>query len=288
MRIIEPTRRHKQRSFKKVFGVLLAVFVIGIVSFGGYVYFTDKQDPTSNQQSVLAANGSLPEPKRYTGTEEFRYFSGEDFLKLYESLSYPNTEPLREPPYITGNLAADKRIRTIAESRGYALRSVPVFNIQKTNEPRVTNDDLLQEKALAAWQALDAAAEKEGIPLELNSGYRSIEMQRDIFISRLRATGATDSQIAAGRADAQVVSTLKMTALPGYSRHHTGYTIDLVCGSGTQEFEVTTCFKWLSKDNYLNAKKNGWIPSYPEGTDNQGPEPEPWEYVWVGQEALIK
>jgi LAS superfamily LD-carboxypeptidase LdcB len=42
----------------------------------------------------------------------------------------------------------------------------------------------------------------------------------------------------------------------------------------------------MSKDNYLQAKKYGWIPSYPEGAQQQGPEPEAWEYVWVGTASL--
>jgi LAS superfamily LD-carboxypeptidase LdcB len=195
---------------------------------------------------------------------------------------------MQAPPEITGNVKADERIRTIALSRGYVLRSVPVASINKTGEPRVTTDDLLQEKAYTAWQSLKAAAKADGIPLQFNSGYRSVEMQRELFLGRLSASGVSYSQIANGGADNAVVSVLKQAALPGYSRHHTGYTIDLVCANGTQSFEVTTCFKWLSDDNYRNAKKHGWIPSYPDGADEQGPEPEPWEYVWVGLGPLVE
>lgn len=113
-------------------------------------------------------------------------------------------------------------------------------------------------------------------------------MQRQLFLSRLRASGVSTAQIANGQADSQIVTVLSQAAIPGYSRHHTGYTVDFVCANGTQTFETTTCFKWLSADNYLNAKKYGWIPSYPDGANQQGPEPEPWEYVWVGVPTLLK
>jgi len=34
-------------------------------------------------------------------------------------------------------------------------------------------------------------------------------------------------------------------------------------------------------------KRFGFIPSYPENSGKQGPEPEPWEYVWVGEDVLL-
>lgn len=289
MRIIEPHKKIKRRRRRKnlslVF-IILAVLAIGAV----YVYsrLPEEAARVAEQQPEDIPYQSKQEAEINPETAKFKYFSGNDFLKLYDSIAYPNTQVMQTPPEITGNPKADERIRTIALSRGYVLRSVPVASINKTGEPRVTTDDLLQEKALSAWQLLKAAAKEDGIPLQFNSGYRSIEMQRELFLERLNASGASYGQIANGSADSAVVSVLLQAALPGYSRHHTGYTIDLVCANGVQSFETTTCFKWLSDNNYLNAKKHGWIPSYPEGADNQGPEPEPWEYVWVGLGPLVE
>lgn len=265
------------------------LLMIGVV---GYFIFANKDaaNKSVDADNNITLDSKYTESVLQTSDEDYRYFSGNDFLRLYEGIAYPNTQHLSLPPYITGHTAADERIRSIASSRGYTLRSVPVASITKTDEPRlrIGDDDLLQEKALAAWRDLKAAANADSIPLELNSGYRSVEAQRELFLSRLHATGVTYSEIAAGSADSLVVEVLRWAALPGYSRHHTGYTIDVVCANGVQSFETTTCFKWLSDNNYLNAKKHGWIPSYPEGVDNQGPEPEPWEYVWVGQRTLLK
>jgi D-alanyl-D-alanine carboxypeptidase len=289
MRIIQPHKKIKRRRRRKRLSlvlIILAVLAIGAV----YVYsrLPEEQAPVAQQQPEDVPYQSKPETEINPDTAKFKYFSGNDFLKLYDSIAYPNTQFMQTPPEITGNTKADERIRTIALSRGYVLRSVPVASINKTGEPRVTTDDLLQEKALSAWQSLKAAAKADGIPLQFNSGYRSIEMQRELFLERLNAGGVSYGQIANGSADAAVVSVLRQAALPGYSRHHTGYTIDLVCANGVQSFETTTCFKWLSDNNYLNAKKHGWIPSYPEGADNQGPEPESWEYVWVGLGSLVE
>jgi LAS superfamily LD-carboxypeptidase LdcB len=288
MRIIEPQRKLKKRRRSKklpLIFIALALLVVGAV----YVYSRLPEETTATQQRPEEVPyQSKPEAEINPAAAKFKYYSGNDFLKLYESIAYPNTQVMQTLPVITGNAKADERIRTIALSRGYVLRSVPVASITKTGEPRVSTDDLLQEKAYNAWQSLKEAAKADGIPLQFSSGYRSVEMQRELFLGRLSASGVTYAQIANGSADAAVVSVLKQAALPGYSRHHTGYTMDLVCANGAQSFEVTTCFKWLSDNNYLNAKKHGWIPSYPDGTDNQGPEPEPWEYVWVGLGPLVE
>jgi len=93
--------------------------------------------------------------------------------------------------------------------------------------------------------------------------------------------------VAAGAADDKVNTVLITSSIPGYSKHHTGYTLDLLCGGWEFEnFKNSPCQKWIIADNYKVAKENGFIPSYPDGADIQGPDPEAWEYVWVGAERL--
>lgn len=292
MRVIEPRykQRNKHKNRKPIVVVLFTFVIISITS--SYIFYVYQNKSVKNgdinhNAEVLAEQRSQKQiinPKDV----DFKYFGGDEFQKLYDKIAYPNTQALFTPPSITGDTAADNRIRLVATSRGYTLRSVPVSPIDKTDVPGLIGDDLLQPLALTAWQKLKNIADTDGIPLKLNSGYRSIEMQRQLFVSRLRATGATNAQIANGQADNQIVAVLSQAAIPGYSRHHTGFTVDFVCANGTQSFETTTCFKWLHENNYLNAKKYGWIPSYPDGVNSQGPEPEPWEFVWVGVQSLLK
>jgi D-alanyl-D-alanine carboxypeptidase len=205
---------------------------------------------------------------------------------LYRAVKYPNTQLFSEPPAITGNQAADARIRTLAESKGYQLTSIPVTVIVKVVGKQLEGDDLLQPLAAKDWNDLYSAAAKEGVALALMSAYRSPEYQRNLFMQRLTANGGNVERIAAGQGDAAVVQTLGMTAVPGYSRHHTGYTVDFWCDDGSGTFMASSCFEWLSDNNYQHAKEHGWIPSYPSGASEQGPEPEAWEYVWVGQDFL--
>lgn len=295
MRVIEPPHhrtRSKQRRKKKLIPFAVAILLIVVLSVGawfGIKTYTTKDSVEADQtnQAVLALQ-QKQETAANAKPEDYKYFSADEFKQLYDNIVYPNTQRLLQPPEITGNIAADNRIRTIAESRGYTLRSVPIAPIEKTNLPGLIGDDLLQQKAFVDLQELMKAAEADGVPLKLNSGYRSIEMQRELFLGRLHATGASNAQIASGQADNAVVTVLSLAAIPGYSRHHTGYTVDFLCGNAAQKFETTTCYKWLEQNNYLNAKMHGWIPSYPEGASQQGPEPESWEYVWVSKQALLK
>ncbi len=72
-------------------------------------------------------------------------------------------------------------------------------------------------------------------------------------------------------------------AVPGYSKHHTGYAIDVRSSTGSGfAFADTEAYRWLAADNFANAKAFGWVPSYPEGSAPAGPVPEPWEFVWAG------
>lgn len=291
MRVIEPrtkarrptTRaKHRKRPLRTVTIIgLLIVTSFGLLQLADHYQQTAKVQSEPNQ---IEAASTVQDLQKVAAAKDvkFKFFTGDQFQRLYEDLQYPNTASLTQTPVVTGNEAADARIKVIAESRGYKLRSVPVLPIVKTNEPRLQGDDLLQPKAYNGWQVLKDMAKADGIPLALNSGYRSIDYQRALFVSRLTANGGNPGQIAAGQADNAVVKTLAMTAPPGYSRHHTGYTIDLLCENSSTVFEKTKCFEWLSANNYDKAKRAGWVPSYPDGGITQGPEPEPWEYVWVG------
>ena len=289
MRVIHPgdfkaLPKKKKRRIK-----LRAVFVVAVIVAAGYLVYDfasrqklSEQKNSDTQQNELTANSVAPKPK----TGVLKEFTGEQFHALAKSVKYPNTQLFEELPVVTGDKKADARIHQLAQDRGYGLTSIPVTSIEKINEPRLEGDDLLQPLAAIAWRDLKAAAKRDKMPLSLLSAYRSPEYQRNLFMSRLKATGVTTDQIARREADAAVVTVLLQAAIPGHSRHHTGYTIDVWCEDGSGAFVNSTCFKWISANNYKIAKETGWIPSYPEGVELQGPEPEPWEYVWVGKDLV--
>lgn len=285
MRVIEPKRQPvvpPVRSKKKPvltfisFGILSLIIIgVCIFLFGGK---TEAPAPSSQASDINAVTN-----KAKKGT--LKIFTSQQFRDLYNNFAYPNTQRISDQTPIVGNVAADNHIRKIAESRGYTLRSAPVTDVFEELEPTM----LLQQRAAQPWRDMQASAKKENINLSLSAAYRSAEEQKNIFISRLSGAGIAIERISTGQYDKQIIAVLQSTAVPGYSRHHTGYTIDLICENNPAiSFVQTVCFKWLSAENYKNAKTFGWIPSYPEGIGMQGPEPEAWEYVWVGTDTLME
>ena len=118
-------------------------------------------------------------------------------------------------------------------------------------------------------------AKKDGIYLVLLSGYRSINLQKDIFYS----VKSIRNQEAAERA--------RVSAPPGYSEHSTGFAIDI--GDATQrgtdfetEFENTNAFRWLKK----NAAKFHFKLSFKK--DNKYIDYEPWHWRYEGSIEALK
>ena len=117
-------------------------------------------------------------------------------------------------------------------------------------------------------------ARKDGIYLVFLSGYRSINLQNDIFYS----LKSIRNQEASERA--------RVSAPPGYSEHSTGFAIDI--GDATQretdfetEFQNTDAFSWLRK----NAAKYHFKLSF--NKNNKYIDYEPWHWRYEGSiEAL--
>ena len=293
MRVIEPKSFKSLKSRKKLHKISVVWFVLAaLVGLSG-LYAWQRPSPGKTSQ-VTKILGVLPIGQKVESAKTesvqtikpVKTFTGEQFKQLYRSIAYPNTQLITDLVPITGNVVADARIRRLAEARGYRMASIPVQSITKI--PGLEeSDNLLQPLAFQGWLALKATADQKRIPLTIISAYRSPQYQRQLFLSRLLSPAITIDVIAAGQADSAISATLHMTAVPGYSRHHTGYTVDFGCRDGSKTFASSGCFRWLNNNNYQNSKEHGWIPSYPSGTSEQGPEPEPWEYVWVGRNALI-
>jgi len=118
-------------------------------------------------------------------------------------------------------------------------------------------------------------AKKDGIYLVFLSGFRSINLQNEIFYS----LKSFRNQVAAERA--------RVSAPPGYSEHSTGFAIDI--GDATQretdfetEFENTDAFRWLIK----NAAKFHFKLSF--NKNNKYIDYEPWHWRYEGSIEALK
>ena len=118
-------------------------------------------------------------------------------------------------------------------------------------------------------------AKKDGIFLVFLSGYRSINLQEDIFYS----LKSMRNQIAAERA--------RVSAPPGYSEHSTGFAIDIGDANKREtdfevEFENTDAFRWLK----MNAAKYHFKLSFDQ--NNKTVDYEPWHWRYEGSIEALK
>ena len=199
----------------------------------------------------------------------FPEYTGEQFQALYE-YAVGNTLPDLEAPNgryrVTGDDELDQRIWELAFSRGYELRPTASGDLVSVNGVP------MQPAAAEAWSSLRAEAREAGMNFVVSSAYRSPASQRTQFLSKLDGTS-----------DSAIDATLTWYSVPGTSKHHGGYALDFRYASGTfGEFRATPDYAWLAADNFAAPKRHGLIPSYPDDVEEQGPNPEPWEFVWVG------
>jgi len=197
--------------------------------------------------------------------------SPDQFVEIFDNAELPGLGDIGPAPSITGDAGLDARIRAVGEQRGYTRRPLP-------NRPLAPFEGwMLQPEAAEAWRSLRAAAREAGLAVRIVSAYRGEAHQATLYRRK-----------AGGTSDAAINRALQVVAVPGYSKHHTGYAIDLAAARGDHNaFGNTPTYRWLAADNFANAKAHGWIPSYPAGSRPAGPNPEPWEFVWVGHENIV-
>ncbi len=192
--------------------------------------------------------------------------SDAEFVKLAEVAMLPGLRPPGPVTAITGDQETDAEIRALAEARGYLRRPTPAGPLVSVGGSQ------LQPAAALAFQWLQDDAAEAGYSIRLVSGFRSEATQAHTFLS-----GAGGSSMVAYEAR------LAWSAPPGYSKHHTGYVVDLALpGQSHNDFGRSEAYRWLVADNYAVLKSFGFVPSYPPGGPPQGPNPEPWELAFVG------
>ena len=135
------------------------------------------------------------------------------------------------------------------------------------NLVEITPDILVHKKMYKSLLKMRDDAKKEGVYLVFLSGFRSIELQKEIFYS----LKSIRSQVAMERA--------RVSAPPGYSEHSTGFAIDIGDALDREtdfevEFETTSAYKWLER----NAAKYHFKLSFDRKQNSVDYEPWHWRY----------
>lgn len=157
----------------------------------------------------------------------------------------------------------------------YASTDLVVPNIPLRGNITPTEKYVRKETA-TGLEKMIADANKEGVHLNLQSGYRSYDFQVTLYNRYVQQQGqaAADTQ----------------SARPGYSEHQTGLAADLG-GTSNPSCNVEACYsttvegKWLATNGY----KYGFMVRYPEGkTAITGYTYEPWHVRYVGTELAAE
>ena len=126
------------------------------------------------------------------------------------------------------------------------------------------------------FKEMQFKAAQRGISLKLLSGYRSIDLQRDIFYENKSIRNQT------------AIERSRDSAPPGYSEHSTGYAIDVGDGNFPNtnfevEFEETPAFKFMKRF----ASKYHFVLSFPPN-NKQGVSYEPWHWRFEGTVKALR
>ena len=135
----------------------------------------------------------------------------------------------------------------------------------------------IESETFKHYEMLKAHLKVDGIIIEIEDAYRSLEKQENIFLEHMKKYG--------------LEYTSNIVAMPGTSEHHTGQAIDII---------VQKNGKWITENNDLleetkifdkihkNLKYFGFILRYPKGKEFvTGYSYEPWHIRYVGEEISM-
>ncbi|KQC32640.1 D-alanyl-D-alanine carboxypeptidase [Nonlabens sp. YIK11] len=142
----------------------------------------------------------------------------------------------------------------------------------------------LEKETQIALKKMQAAALKDGIKIEVASGYRSFNRQRQIWngkYSRYQAQGLTP--------DAIFDNIVEYSTVPGTSRHHWGTDMDLIDGNAKYTGSVLVTDKFHGDGPFCklmdwmdqHSTEYGFELVYTMNNNRTGFEYEPWHYSYA-------
>lgn len=135
----------------------------------------------------------------------------------------------------------------------------------------------IESETFKHFEMLRAHLKVDGIIIEIDDAYRSLESQENLFLKFMNKYG--------------MAYTESIVAMPGTSEHHTGQAIDLI---------IQNDGKWIEENDDLlkeveifnkihnSLKHFGFILRYPKGKEDITGYPyEPWHIRYVGEDISM-
>lgn len=183
----------------------------------------------------------------------------------------------------------------ISALTGITLISVPglALTSQKYSEaeligkgkPRLYGDKInVRKDVYHAFLKMKTAALKEGIRIQVVSGYRSFYRQKSIWERKYKTfTGEGSSPAEA------IQRIIAYSTIPGTSRHHWGTDIDIIDSNAAYKGDVLVAGKFEEGRPFFKLKKwldqhagtFGFYRAYTNDPGRKGFKYEPWHYSYA-------
>lgn len=136
----------------------------------------------------------------------------------------------------------------------------------------------VEKKTAEAYEKLREDLEKDHIIIELDSTYRTVKTQQEIWDEFEKEKGIEYAK--------------KYVAVPGTSEHHTGLAIDVKIvkdGKIIDDNDDMTAEKEIFSKIHAKLAKYGFILRYPVGKENiTGYGSEVWHFRYIDNEEIAK
>ena len=270
----EIRRRRRNRAIRRIAGLTLVVCVaVGGVSF----LLSHRKAPVPTADAAGSAANSA-------------------------ASSLPSAAPSSKVESSTGSEAAAESVEsrdnllglTAAEAKAMLADPLMIL-VNHTNKmpenytfetaecgSKTAVNKTLQTVACNAFLELQKAAAAENVTVWMQSGYRSVSYQTNLYEKK------TNYYKQQGYDDAKAKEMAAIVNPPGYSEHNCGLAADLNSPEHTgldEGFENTAAFRWLCQ----HAGEYGFILRYPKGAEEKTEITyEPWHWRYVGVENAAK
>lgn len=271
----EIRRRRRNRAIRRIAGLTLVV----CVAVGGVSFLLSRRKapvPTADAAGSAANSvaGSLPSAAPGSKAES-------------SAVSEAAAESVESRDNLLGLTAAEAKAMLadplmILVNHTNKMPENYTFETAECGSKTAVNKTL-QTVACNAFLELQKAAAAENVTVWMQSGYRSVSYQTNLYEKKTnyyKQQGYDDAK--ATEMAAAVVNP------PGYSEHNCGLAADLNSPEHTgldEGFENTAAFRWLCQ----HAGEYGFILRYPKGAEEKTEITyEPWHWRYVGVENAAK
>lgn len=136
----------------------------------------------------------------------------------------------------------------------------------------------IEEETYRHYEMLKAHLKVDGIIIDLDDAYRSLEAQENVFLKYMKEYGLEKAET--------------VVAMPGYSEHHTGQALDLILyidGKWITDNDDLLKQEDIFKKIHSCLKYFGFILRYPKNKESvTGYGYEPWHIRYIGEEDAMK